>query len=141
MGNLEVNVKMANELAFKILKLDKMEKDAKAEKDGLKAELTVICDGWFHEVAVDGVWMLEAAGAKVKTALNPPKCVDLKTDKALTKEERGDLAVKIGNEYCVVDIDYKGVQKKFDTDKNLKRVFTAAGVEIRQDVRYDVKAA
>lgn len=35
---------MASKMAFKILSLDKIEKDAKEEKDRLKEDLTALCN-------------------------------------------------------------------------------------------------
>lgn len=130
---------IANELAFQILEYDRREKEAKAEKDRLKAELTDICDEVFATHFTEGVWMLKEAGAMVKTALNPHKCIDSRSGEPLKPEERANIALGISDSYCTVDLNVKEIQKALEWDKNLKKCLEAAHVKVVQDVRYDVK--
>ena len=127
-------------LAKSILQLAEKESEAKKEKDKLKAELTTICDqnfgGFFDK---DGKWELTEEGIKIQTALNPPKGIFTESGLALEPKDRQKIALTLEDKYVVLDVDFKTIQNKLEFDKNLKKALNAAGVEIKQEVRYDVK--
>lgn len=127
-------------LAKAILEQAQKEAEAKKEKDKLKEELSTICDqnfgGFFDK---DGKWELTEEGIKIQTALNPPKGIFAESGEPLKPEDRQKIALSLDNKYVTLDVDFKTIQNKLEFDKNLKKALDAAGVTIKQEVRYDVK--
>ncbi len=130
---------LAAKYAFKILALDKIEKDAKDEKDKLKEELTALCNSVFDEQFQDGSWELPEAEAVVKLALNPHKVIDTRSGKPLEPKARQDIAMHVADKYCVVDLNVREIQASVEHDKQLKKVLNNHHLQIIQETRYDVK--
>lgn len=127
-------------LAKAIIELSQTEAEAKRDKERMKAELTTICDknfgGFFDK---DGKWELTEEGIKIQTALNPPKGIFTESGLALEPKDRQKIALTLEDKYVVLDVDFKTIQNKLEFDKNLKKALDAAGIAIKQEVRYDVK--
>lgn len=128
----------ASQLAKKILTLDGIEKDAKAKKDKLKSELNVICDSCVEEFK-DNLLEFPEVEAAIKISLNPPSVIDTRNDRALTPEQRQEIAMTLDDRYCKVDFNVKEIIASLDSDSDLKNVLEENHVTIRQASRYDVK--
>lgn len=137
MENQKTAQELAEELAGKILEFDRQEKEAKEAKEALKSDLTNLCNSVYSEYFVKDSW--ELSNALIKVAFNPHKCVDSRTDKPLTPQERQAFAVTLEDKYCTVDLNVKEIQASAQHDKLLKNALKAANIEIVQDTRYDVK--
>jgi hypothetical protein len=130
---------LASKLAFQILSLDKIEKDAKAEKEKLKEDLTALCNSVYDDEFQNGSWELPEADAVVKLALNPHKVIDTRSGKALDPKTRQDIAMHVADKYCVVDLNVREIQASLEHDKQLKKVLQNNHLQVVQETRYDVK--
>ena len=130
---------LAEELAGQFLELDRIEKEAKQKKDALKEEITALSNSVFADEFIDNKWELD--NATIALAFNPHKVVDVRTDKALTPQERQAFAVTLQDKYCTVDLNVKEIQASAEHDKALKNALKIANIAIVQETRYDVKRA
>lgn len=131
---------LAISLAKQILEFAAKEAENKKEKEKLKVELNAILDRNFSTLFdSDGKWIITEEAIKIQTALNPPKGVFTESGLPLEPKDRQKIALGIDDKYVLLDIDFKSIQNKIEFDKTLKKALDAAGVAIKQEVRYDVK--
>lgn len=130
---------LAVKLAKEILEYDRLEKDAKEQKEKLKNDLTTLCNSVYPENFIENKWELKEIEASINLALNPMKVIDNRTGVALKPEQRQAIAVHLADKYCTVDINVKEAQLSVESDKSLKAVLNSHHASIIQETRWDVK--
>ncbi len=125
-------------LAQQILEQAAIENAAKEIKEKLKADLSQLCED-NKTLFEEGKLKIEDANVLVQEVLNPPKAIFIKSEEPLKPEDRHEVAQRLGNQYIKLDIDFKKIQSRIDSDKELKKALKTAGVSIIQETRYDVK--
>lgn len=141
MTKIEEAKEKAIALAQQIVEQKEIEKKAAEAKEKLQAELTVICKDTGSSFFEDGKWKIDEASLIIQTTLNPPKAIFIKSQESLKPEDRHEIAKILENQYIKLDIDFKKIQSKLDSDKGLKKALKTAGVAIVQETRFDVKRA
>ena len=125
---------LAEQITFKYLALDRIEKEAKEKKEALKEELTALCNAVYQEKFIKDKWELPASNAVIKLALNPHKVVDSRTNNPLTPSERQAIAITLDDNYCTIDLNVKEIQASVEHDKSLKNAMKIAKRSHNQSV-------
>lgn len=119
------------------IELKKEEKHIKEQLDELKTNISAFADK--HIKSFDEKGVLKMEQGVIKITQNPPKCISILTEKALTPAEREEIAQLLNAKYQVLDINSKEILKMQGNDKVLDQVLKTQKVEIVQETRYDVK--